>query len=192
MTQCTDAPLAASVDIVECESPRPYVGWRRCCKTMAAPFSPFCGGCTALECGYLLFNVYAAVHFAVVEARVVSAACIGSNAVLQQAQSKKHIYQLQFLQCLLCVVAVSASAGCSTCAPLHWLLLIACIIHLGTGIALRELLAVGDCRRCMSEVHKCQCGALRDPVPPGSLAYLVSSIEANWVPLSQRTTETTD
>ena len=65
-------------------------------------------------------------------------------------------------------------------------MLLATVGHLGIGLAMYETMRIGDCRRCMNEAHNCECGALKDPLPPGSLAHLASAIEARWVPLSQR------
>ena len=188
MTTCQDAPLATSVDIDACEMPHPIPVCADCCTRMATLFSPFCGGCTGLACGYMVASAYFSLHYALVEQRFVSAGCMALNVIVQLGQSNEKTHHLQLLQAVLCVLAVAFSAHCYTCAAMHWLVMLAFVVHLGTALAIVEMLRLGDCRRCMNEAHKCECGSLKDPVPPGSLAYLVGAIEARWIPLSQRTT----
>ena len=196
MTTCTDKPLAASVDMDVYASPPksvPAPGSCCCCccfcATTDTPCSPFCGGCTWLRLGHIACSLYLCVHFATVNRYPIAAVCMGLYTVLLQAQSVKSHYYLQLLQSLLCLTTVCVSAECSSCAAMHWLLLIVAITHLGMSFAMIEMLRIGDCRRCMNEAHQCHCGSQKDPVPPGALATLAHAIEARWVPLAQRTQE---
>ena len=193
MTTCQDNPLSASVGIAACEMTTTIDGdddrltrYQRCCAIMDILFSPFCGGCTGFDIGCFLVSAFFVAHFLTVSHYPASAACVALYMVLKQAQSVSRSRQLQLVQSLLCLLAVCFSAGCAECAPIHWLLLLATVGHLGIGLAMYETMRIGDCRRCMNEAHTCKCGNLKDPVPPGSLATLASAIEARWVPLAQR------
>ena len=197
MTTCTVNPVSASVDMDGCKKPPesppenpPAPGTFCCCCCCCAitdtPCSHFCGGCTWLRLGHIACSVYFCVYFATVDPYIVAATCMGLYTVLLQAQSVKRHHYAQLLQSMLCLTSVCVSASCTSCAAMHWVLLLATIVHLGTAFAMIEVMRIGDCRRCLNEAHRCECGSKKDPIPPGALATLVNAIEARWVPLAQR------
>lgn len=186
MKTCPDAPLSASADTISLPSPSKVNRLRRFCASMAIPFSPCCAGCTGCEFAHLVVSSGFAAYFFSYNNFPVSAWSMVAYVLLVLLQLEHKTYSKQFAQCILCIAATCASASCSNCAVLHWFIMVASILHLGTGLALVELHRIGDCRQCMNEAHKCQCGRSKDPVPPGALMTLVECIEHNWVPVSQR------
>ena len=55
-------------------------------------------------------------------------------------------------------------------------------------MALYELQRISDCRRCMNEAHRCECGKDKDHLPPGAIAHLVALIESQWAKKRERST----
>ena len=181
MTECRDAPLAASADMDECES-SPPTGWPCCCTTMATPSSRCSDGCTVLALCHYAVSIYAAVHYLRIDCYPVAGACAVAYVLLQcVAGAPAHI-----AQAVLCVVAAADSAACAGCTHLIWMTLLAAIVHFGIAMAIYEMQRIGDCRTCLNEAHACSCGKRKRALPPGTLSHLVSCVEAHWVPLAQR------
>jgi hypothetical protein len=108
----------------------------------------------------------------------LAAAAVAGYIVAERAQSTARTSQMQLVQSVLCVTAAVDSARC--CTALIWLELFAAVIHLAIAMALYELHRISDCRRCMNEAYRCECGQQKDPLPPGALAHLVAQIESQW------------
>lgn len=182
MPACPEVPLAASVDIEGCESPPRTRACGRCCRSTAIPFSPSCDGCTGLELAHHGASIWAAAHLLFAEARHVAGACAVAYVVLQTASAGS--YKLHFLQTVLAVAVAADGAHC--CSTIAWFAMLAAVAHLGTAAIAYEFYRCADCRRCMNEWYRCECGKFKDPVRQGSLAHLADLIEARWVPLKQR------
>jgi hypothetical protein len=154
---------------------------------MATPFSRFCGGCTFLAVGHFVVSVYALVRYLTSDYYPLAAAAIAGYIVAERAQSKARTSAIQLVQATLCVTAAVDSARC--CTALIWFELFAAVIHLAIAMAIYELQRVSDCRRCMNEAHRCECGTRKDAVPPGALVHLAGLIETHWIPKNEREIE---
>jgi len=159
---------------------------------MATPFSRFCGGCSVLNLGHAGVSLYALAHYIWVDVYPLAAAALAGYIVLERAQSTARTSPLQLAQSVLCLVAAVDSAKCSDCAALIWFELCSAVVHLAAAMALFEILRIGDCRNCMQEAYRCECGAHKDPVPPGALAHLVGLIEARWIPVATENEQETE
>lgn len=182
MPTCPDAPLAASVDIDACESPPSTRAYGRCCRSMAIPFNPSCDGCTGLELAHHAISLWAAAYLLLVQARYVAGACCLVYIPLQCVSAMS--YKVHFAQAIVAVAVAVDSAHC--CSTIAWLAMLAVVAQLGAATISYEYHRCADCRRCMCEWYRCECGKFKDPVPQGSLAHLADLIEAQWVPLKQR------
>lgn len=108
----------------------------------------------------------------------LAAAAVAVYIVAERAQSTGRTSLLQLTQSVLCVTAAVDSARC--CPAIIWLELFAAVVHLAIAMALYELHRISDCRRCLNEAYRCECGKDKDPLPPGALAQLVAQIESQW------------
>lgn len=119
------------------------------------------------------------MHLGVVGARYVASAACLLYVLLQCVSAQSyHVHGFQVVAAV--VVAVDAAHCCSTIA---WVAMLAVVAHLAAATIFYEFHRCADCRRCMNEWYKCECGSQKDPVPQGSLAYLVDLIESRWVPV---------
>ena len=186
MPTCNKPPLAASVDIAECQSPpsraaasRPLA---RCCVIMDKRFSRCCGGCTVCATLHYIASIYVALHYIAVNSYDVAAGAAVAYVLLQGVKQcmRGEAPCVHMVQATLGVVAAVDSARCNECAPLIWITLLAAVIHFGIGIALFEMMRIGDCRRCLNEAYECECGSQKDALPPGTLAELVQLVGDRW------------
>jgi len=135
---------------------------------------------------HVVLIVYVAVHFALVDYRPLCVAATVGYMAVHASSLLSDTAGLQLVQATMCLVIALNAADCTRCAVAIWLALCATILHIGVAIMLYELARLGDCARCWSEAHMCECGRQKQPVKPGSLRTLVELIEVRYIPAARR------